>query len=129
MHIDKTEMLKKFPPDKKSITKKKKLFSLSWALTQHGFTFNTRFLFELKRKVCLLKVVGGIFHFQFCFVFIKDYIFSSTKSMDSLTLQHHNPFKIKFIEKSHIVLLRTLWFLSCNKTFWNSMMATWVGAP
>ena len=128
MHWDKTERLKKFPPDKKNITKKK-LFSLSWALTHHRFTFNTRFLFKLKRKVCLFKIVGGIFHFQFCFVFIKDYIFSSTKSMDFLTLQRHNPFKIKVIEKPHIVLLRTLWFLSCNKTFWNSMMPIWVGAP
>ena len=39
------------------------------------------------------------------------------------------PFKIKTIEKPHTVLLPDLWFLSCNKKFWNSMISARVGAP
>ena len=34
-----------------------------------------RFLYDLKRKVCLSKIMCGIFHFRFCFAFIKVYIF------------------------------------------------------
>ena len=41
----------------------------------HSFTFNLRFLYELKYKVRLSKTVCGIFHFRFHFVFIKVYIF------------------------------------------------------
>ena len=62
-------MLKKFPSDKNA------LFFLSRAPTHHSFTFNLRFLYELKHKVRLSKTVCGIFHFRFRFVFIKDYIF------------------------------------------------------
>ena len=41
-----------------------------------SFTFDLRFLYELKHKVRLSKTVCGIFHFQFRFVFIiKVYIF------------------------------------------------------
>ena len=38
------------------------------------------------------------------------------------------PFKIKVIEKPHTVLLPNVWFLSCNKKFYNSMISAWVGA-
>ena len=63
-------MLKKIPSDKIKGTKNA-LFSLSRAPTHHSFTFNLRFLYELKHKVRLSKTVCGIFHFRFRFVFIK----------------------------------------------------------
>ena len=65
-------MLKKFPPDKLSCTKNA-LFFLSRAPTHHSFTFNLRFLYELKRKVCLFEIVWGMFHIRFRFLFIKVY--------------------------------------------------------
>ena len=69
-------MLKKFSSDKINGTKYA-LFFLSRAPNHHSFTFtfNLRFLHELKHKVRLSKFVCGIFHFPFCFVFIKVYIF------------------------------------------------------
>ena len=67
-------MLKKIPSDKINGTKNA-LFFLSRAPTHHSFTFNLRFLYELKHKVRLSKTVCGIFHFRFRFVFIKVYIF------------------------------------------------------
>ena len=70
----KTQMLKRFPSDNINSTKKA-LFLLSRAPTYHSFTFNLRFLYELKHKVHLSKTVCEIFHFLFRFVFIKVYIF------------------------------------------------------
>ena len=67
-------MLKKFPSDKINGIKTA-LFFLSQAPTHHSFTFNLRFLYELKHKVRLSKTVCGIFHFRFRFVFIKVYVF------------------------------------------------------
>ena len=67
-------MLQKFTSDKINGTKNA-LFFLSRAPTRHSFTFNLRFLYELKRKVRLSKTVCEIFHFRFHFVFIKVYIF------------------------------------------------------
>ena len=67
-------MLKKFPSNEINGTKNY-LFFLSRSPTHDSFTFNLRFLYELKHKVRLSKTVCGIFHFQFCFVFIKAYIF------------------------------------------------------
>ena len=67
-------MLKKIPSDKINGTKNA-LFFLSRAPTHHSFTFNLRFLHELKRKVHFSKTVCGTFHFRFRFVFIKVYIF------------------------------------------------------
>ena len=67
-------MLKKFPSDKRSGTKNGLSF-LSRTPTHHSFTFNLRFLYELKYKVHLSKAVYGIFHFRFRFVFVKVYIF------------------------------------------------------
>ena len=67
-------MLKKFPSDKINATKNA-LFLLPRAPTHHSFTFNLRFFYELKQKFLRSKTVCRILHFQFCFVFIKDYIF------------------------------------------------------
>ena len=61
-------MFKKFPSDKINGTKN----ALSRAPTHHSSTFNLRLLYELVR---LSKTVCGIFHFRFCFIFIKVYIF------------------------------------------------------
>ena len=67
-------MSKKIPLDKIN-GKRNALFFLSPAQTHHSFTFNLRFLYELKRKVRLSKTVCGFFHFRFHFIFIKVYIF------------------------------------------------------
>ena len=56
-HQEKTQMLKSF----------------LWK--HHSFTFNSWFSYELKHKVRLSKIVCGIFHFRFRFVFIKVCIF------------------------------------------------------
>ena len=68
------QILKKFPSDKINDTDDA-LFILSRAPTHHGFTFDLRFLYELKHKVRLSKTVFWIFHSRFQFVFIKVYIF------------------------------------------------------
>ena len=120
-------MLKKFPSDKINGTKNA-LFFLSRAPTHHSFTFNLRFLYELKHKVRLSKTVCGIFHFRCRFVFIKVYIFAG---QNAWTLWFKNviiSFKIKTIEKPHIYLLSDLWFLRCNKKFENSTISVWAGA-
>ena len=65
-------MLKQIPSEKLSGTKNA-LFFFSRAPTHHSFTFNLRFLCELKYKIRLSKTVCGIFHFEFRFVFIKAY--------------------------------------------------------
>ena len=67
-------MLKNIPSDKINGTKNA-LFFLSRAPTHHGFTFNLRFLYELKHKACLSETVCGISHFRIRFVFTKIYIF------------------------------------------------------
>ena len=48
------------------------LFFLSRIPTYHSFTFNLRFLYDPKHKVCLPKTMCRIFHFRIRFVFIKD---------------------------------------------------------
>ena len=58
-------MSKKFPLDK-IIGTKNTLFFLSRTPTYHSFTFNLRYLYDLKHKVR---------NFQFHFVSIKVYIF------------------------------------------------------
>ena len=59
----------------KIIGSKKAVFFLSRTPTYHSFSFNLRFLYELKHNICLSKTVCGIFRFRFRFVFIKGYIF------------------------------------------------------
>ena len=81
-------MSKIIPSDKINLTKNANFF-LSQAPTHHSFTFNLRFLYELKHKFCLSKIVCGIFHFRFHFV----HIFDRIKYMDSLTLKRYNSFQ------------------------------------
>ena len=78
IHCEKTQMLKKFPSDKINVTKNALLF-LSLATTHHSFTFNSRFLYELKHMVHLSKTVCGIFRFRLHLLFIKLYIFVQQK--------------------------------------------------
>ena len=52
-------MLKKFPSDKINFTKNT-VFSLSRVQTHHSFTFNSRFLYKLKRKVHLSESMRGV---------------------------------------------------------------------
>ena len=59
---------------------KNALFFLSRAPTHHSFTFNSQFLYGLKHKVHPSKSACGIFHFRFCLVFIKVYIFVQQKT-------------------------------------------------
>ena len=82
---------------------KSAFFFLSRAPTHHSFTFNLRFLYELKHKVRLSKTVCGIFHFRFRFIFNKVYIF-----VQQIDLNVIIPFKIKIIKKPHVVLLPDL---------------------
>ena len=72
-------MLKKFPSDKTKVVKNA-LFFLSRTPTHHSFTFNSRFLYELKRKVRISETVCRIFHFRSRLVFIKIYIFVQQKA-------------------------------------------------
>ena len=106
-----------FPYGKLNGTKNA-LFFLSRAPIHHSFAFNLRFLYELKHKVCLSKIVCGALHFQFRFVFIKGYIFGQ-QNMHGLSesLCIIIPFRIKIIERSPTVLLPDLSFLSWNKKF------------
>ena len=55
IHWDKIQILKKFTSDKINGTKNDLFFS--WAPTHHSFTFNLRFLYELKHTVRLSKNV------------------------------------------------------------------------
>ena len=66
--------MKKIPSGKINGTKNA-LFFLSRAPTNHSFTFNLKFLYELKHKIGLSKTVCGIFHYRFRFAVIKVYIF------------------------------------------------------
>ena len=81
---DKTQMLKKFPSNKTTVTKKCTLFPLVDS-NYHSFTFNSKSLYKLKHMVHLFKTVCGILDFPFHLVFTKHYIFCSSNSMDSLT--------------------------------------------
>ena len=71
-------MLNFFPSDKVN-GPKTVIFHLLRVSSHHSFTFNLRFLYELKNKVRLCKIVCGIFYFRFRFVFIKVYIFVQQK--------------------------------------------------
>ena len=81
-------MLKKIYSDKINVTKTIVFFSQ--ALTNHSFTFNSQFLYELKQKIHLSKTVCTIIHFGFCFgFFLRFFFFFSIKSMGSMTLKLH----------------------------------------
>ena len=123
-------MLKKFTSDKINCTKMPSFFFNNLQLIMVLLLIFASYTSWSTRFVS--KAVCGLFHFRFHFILISLY-FCSAKCMDSLTLKRNSfktiPFKIKIKEKPHTVLLRDLWFLSCNKKFWNSVTATWVGAP
>ena len=73
-------MLKKIPSDELNDAKNA-CFFLSQAPIHHSFTFNLRFLYELKHKVRLTKTVGGrggfsIFH---SVLFLSKFIFLFSK--------------------------------------------------
>ena len=70
----KSNILKKFPSEKINVTKNI-IFFLSRAPPHQSFTYDSRFLHELKQKVYVSKIVCGIFHFCFRLIFIKIYIF------------------------------------------------------
>ena len=87
-------MLKKIHLDKINDTKNAFYF-LSRAPTHHSFTFNLRFLYELKHMVHLSKTLYEIFHFRFRFVFIKIFIVVQQNTWTlTLTLKRHNSFLI-----------------------------------
>ena len=81
-------MLKKIHSDKMNDSKKPYFFP-SRAPANHRFTFNLRFLYVLKHKVCLSKAVCGIFHFRF----YQSLYFCFTKCIDCLTLKRQNSFQ------------------------------------
>ena len=56
-------------------------FFISQAPIYHGFSFNSRFLYELKRKVRLSKSMPGILHLWFRFVLIKGTAQSKIRSL------------------------------------------------
>ena len=70
IHWKKTQIWKKILFGQNKRYKKFPLF-ISRAPAHHGFTFNLWFLYELKHKVRVSKTTYGVFHFRFCFVFIK----------------------------------------------------------
>ena len=98
VHWDKTKILQKFPSDKLNGTKNA-LFFLSRAPTNHTFTFNCLFLYELKHMVQLSRTVRGIFHFRFRLIFIV-YIFVQQKTWTLLALKRHNSFQNKKNKKT-----------------------------
>ena len=76
MHLNKRQMSKKFPSGQDE--RYKKSFFLLRVPTHHSFTFNLRFLYELKHKVCLSKPCVGFsifdsvsFLLKFIFLFNK----------------------------------------------------------
>ena len=71
-------MLKKIASDKINGTKNA-LFSLSRAPNHHIFTFNLRFLYELKRKVRLSKMLGVGFSIFDSVSFLLKFIFLFNK--------------------------------------------------
>ena len=79
LHWNKTQTLKKLTLDKINVVKNA-LFFLSRAPTHHSFTFNWKFLYELKQMIHFSKTGCGIFHFRFRLVVIELYIFVQQKA-------------------------------------------------
>ena len=74
-YIEMKQNVKKISSQQNKRYKKCTLFS-----TRHSFTFDLKFWYELKYRVCLCKSMCGIFHFRFYFVFIKVYFFVKQKA-------------------------------------------------
>ena len=111
---------------------KNALFFLSRALAHHSFTLNLQLLIcdsymsWSTRFVSLTPCVGfSIFN---SVLFLLKFIFLFIKICRLFDLNGILPFKIKIIEKLRTVLVPDLSFLTCNKTFWNSIISAWVGA-
>ena len=87
-------------------------FLLLRAPTHHRFTFDLRFLFEMKHKVDLFKSVCRIFHFRFlCFIFIMIYVFDQQKTWKGT---HSFAFKSSIFKLQKEVFFFYLGFLSCT---------------
>ena len=107
--------IKKNTFEKINVTKNA-LFSLSQAPTHHSFSFNSRFLCELKQKFHLSKILC-VWDFPLLIpasVLLKSmFLFNRKHGLWNIIIS----FKIEIIEKSNMLLLPDLWFLSCNKRF------------
>ena len=79
-------MLKKFPSDKINDAKIALSF-LSRAPTHHSFTFNSRFLYELKHMVRLSGMCVGFYHFN-SVLFLLKFIFLFNKTHGLLEKPH-----------------------------------------
>ena len=89
-------------------------FLLLRAPTHQRFTFDLRFLFEMKHKVDLFKSVCRIFHFRFlCFIFIMTYVFDQQKTWK---YTHSFAFKSSIFKLQKEVFFFYLGFLSCTFT-------------
>ena len=80
-------MLKKLLSDKVNFTK-----NLLFFQTRHNFTFNLRFLYELKHRVHLSKSVGFSIFDSVSFLLKFTFILQQ-KSVDYVTLKRHNSFQ------------------------------------
>ena len=98
MHWDKTRTLKKFPSDKTNVTKNAlfffrgpQLITVLLSIRKYYTSWSTSF-FSLK-----LCVGFSIFD---SVLFLLNFKFFSTESMDSMTLKHHNSFQNKNNKKT-----------------------------
>ena len=123
-HWDETQMLEKLLLDKTL----QNIYFFSRVPTHHNFTFNLKFLYNLKNSVQLSKTVCMIFYFWFRPIFMKGCIFVQLKEWTLSLSKVIIRLKIKITENPHTVLLPDLCFLNCNKKFENSMIITWVEA-
>ena len=95
--------------------------------------FNSQVLYELKHKVRLSKKIKTCVRFYtFDSVsFLLKFSFSfQKKDMDSLTPKRRNSFQKQNNGKvtGHTFFCSQIWFLSCSKTFENSLISVWAGA-
>ena len=84
-------MLKKILSDKINVTKMHS-FSFCDLPNHQSFTFNSRFLYELKLDIRLTKSVWDC-PFSIPFHFYESLYFCSAKNMNLLTLRRHNSFQ------------------------------------
>ena len=117
LHIEmKHKFLKKSIRTKWTVQKMPSFFFLS-------FSFNLRFLYKLKYTIGLSKIMCRIFHYRFCFVFIKVYIFVQQKCVES-------PFegKLQNYETSFIQRVIKCYFLiptrTCLLLMWKKLTST-----
>ena len=116
-------MWKNLPSNKINITKNA-LFFLSRAPTHHSFTFNSQFLYELKRQVHLPSTVCGVSIFD---TVLLSLCFCSTKSNGSLTLKRHNFFQNKTNGKATCSFTPSLLIFKLQQKVWkfNDICLSW----